>query len=676
VTPACRRFLGAGLLLVLSAGCRPPPPPLHTGDLDRILARGHLRVATRPGFLERPLNADGRPDQRVLLRQLAARLRLDLEVVEAPAHDKLLRWLSEGRVDIAVSSFSPAALVGSEVAATAPVAWVTDVAVGAPDLAPRTLDELRTFPLALHPSAAAWLLAPGTPLAELGATVTPVHEGTPAEELLRQVATGRYSATVVTSALLDQPSGNGVRVLGPVGGRRPLVWAVRASSTRLRAAVDDFLFAEQVLSRTARPAACRDLEQIRAARTLRLVTRISPTTCTVEDGGEQGFEYELVHAFALGLRLRLELSVPPPETDPLDWLEGGYGDLAALHEPLDPTLHGRFQTTAPVRTVDLVSLLPAGGVVPSAVEDLAGAPFLASRPVAALCGLLPIEPPMVPQLLPPGADGLGALHRVVRGQGEIAVVDGDLAGIELPQHPELVRGPTLMRRVPLVWVVNPSSPRLLAALEEFLNGAERSGLIAELARHRLGPPRIGASLPAHPHRKRPLSPYDDLLRTAGRSHGIDWRLLAALMYEESRFDPRARSAAGASGLFQLMPATWAELGVSDPHDPEQAVEAGARYLRQLIDLFPNLPMKDSVAMAVAAYNSGPAHVIAARRFARANALDPDRWVGGVERALLTLDEIGRADNGDRAPCPCRQAVHFSRRILRRYQAYTEQYPPA
>jgi membrane-bound lytic murein transglycosylase F len=496
------------------------------------------------------------------------------------------------------------------------------------------------------------------------------------EDLLRQVARGRHSATVVTTDLLDLAAATGVRVLGPVGGRRPLVWAVRASNTRLRAAVDDFLFAEQVLGRTARPAACRDLEQIRAARTLRLVTRISPTTCTVEDGGEEGFEYELVHAFALGLRLRLELSVPPPETDPLDWLEGGFGDVAALHEPLEPDLSGRFRATRPVRTVDLVSLFRAGAAAPSAVEDLAGASMLASRPVAALCRLLPVEPPMNPQVVPHGSDGLSALHRVVRGLGEISVVDSDLAGIELPQHPELARGPTLMHRVPLVWVVNPSSSELLAALEDFLEAAERSGLVGELARHRLEPPRVGASLPAHPFRKRPLSPYDDLLRTAGRSHGIDWRLLAALMYEESRFDPEARGPAGASGLFQLMPTTWTELGVSDPHDPGQAIEAGARYLRRLIDLFPDLPMQDSVAMAMAAYNSGPAHVIAARRFARANGLDPDRWIGGVERALLAMDEIGRVEGSDRASCPCRRAVHFSRRILRRYQAYAEQYPPA
>jgi membrane-bound lytic murein transglycosylase F len=548
--------------------------------------------------------------------------------------------------------------------------------VGAPHLAPRTLDDLRIFPLALHPSSAAWLLAPDTPLTELGATVTPVPEEMPMEELLRQVGNGRYSATVVSSSLLDHQSGSAVRVLGPVAGRRPQVWAVRASSTRLRAAVDDFLFAEQVLSRTARPAACRDLEQIRTARTLRLVTRISPTTCSIEDGGEMGFEYELVHAFALHHRLRLELSIPPPETDPLDWLENGYGDLAALHEPLAPEHHGRFKATRPVRSVDLVSLFPAGDEPPAAVEDLAGRRITSARPVAALCSLLPLEPPIEPEPLPAGSDGLTALHRVARGDGEIAVVDGDLARIEVPQHPELRQGPTVMHRVPLVWVVNPSSTHLLAALETFLADAESSGFVRQLALARMRPPQTGASPPMNPHPRGPLSPYDDLLRAAGRSHGIDWRLLAALMYEESRFDPQAQGPGGAMGLFQLMPLTCVELGVTNPHDPAQAIEAGARYLRDLIDLFPELPMPDSVAMALAAYNAGPGHVLAARRLAGANNLDADRWSGGVERAMLMLSDAGIADTGARPPCPCRRAVHFSRRILRRYQAYTEQYPPA
>lgn len=99
------------------------------------------------------------------------------------------------------------------------------------------------------------------------------------------------------------------------------------------------------------------------------------------------------------------------------------------------------------------------------------------------------------------------------------------------------------------------------------------------------------------------TPYADLFQRAGAAHGVDPALLAAVARQESGFDPAAVSPAGAQGLMQLMPATARGLGVSDPFDPTQAVDGGARLLGDLISRF------GSVELALAAYNAGPGAVL-------------------------------------------------------------------
>jgi soluble lytic murein transglycosylase-like protein len=99
------------------------------------------------------------------------------------------------------------------------------------------------------------------------------------------------------------------------------------------------------------------------------------------------------------------------------------------------------------------------------------------------------------------------------------------------------------------------------------------------------------------------TPYAPEIEAAAARHGIDPALLKALIRQESGFDPSAGSPAGAQGLTQLMPGTAASLGVSDPFDPLQSIDGGARYLRQQLDAFGG-----DVTKALAAYNAGPGAV--------------------------------------------------------------------
>ncbi|MBR4390284.1 MAG: transglycosylase SLT domain-containing protein [Prevotella sp.] len=135
-----------------------------------------------------------------------------------------------------------------------------------------------------------------------------------------------------------------------------------------------------------------------------------------------------------------------------------------------------------------------------------------------------------------------------------------------------------------------------------------------------------------------ISNYDHLFQRYASSAGTDWRLLAALSYQESCFDPQARSWAGACGLMQLMPSTAAHLGVSNIFNPESNIAGGARYIGELSGLFNDVSdPSERMNFVLASYNGGHGHVRDAMALTRKYGGNPHRW-NDVSQFILRLSD--------------------------------------
>jgi membrane-bound lytic murein transglycosylase F len=167
-----------------------------------------------------------------------------------------------------------------------------------------------------------------------------------------------------------------------------------------------------------------------------------------------------------------------------------------------------------------------------------------------------------------------------------------------------------------------------------------------------------------------ISRYAKVIARYAEDAGFDWRFVAALIFEESRFDNSRVSSAGAQGLMQLMPFTAQLVGIKNYQDPHANIQAGVKYLRFLSRQFQDGHPRDRLALILASYVMGLGHVDDARRIARIRGFDPDCWTD-MEQLLPLLEDpqhYGRTLYGYGQGS---EAVRYANSILKRYDTYSQ-----
>ena len=434
----------------------------------------------------------------------------------------------------------------------------------------------------------------------------------------------------------------------------------------------------------ARGSACgdaRDLERIRAEGVLRMVTRAPSPGYFIHKGGDAGFEYELLRDFARAWGLRLEVAVAPAGTDLAFWLSRGKADVAAADLEIDPQTAALASFTLPCNLVRDVLVLPAS-VPGSDLRVLDGLAVHAHTGTAAWRTLVALRDELGFTCRPTPADTTLAVAALVaavaRGDLPATVAPLRIARAVLGQAPGGRIGPTLDEQRPIVWMVRRDSPDLLAALNAYLQehfqitaeGIWSSPQWGELHdRYFATAGRLNGLLAAEhrPDLGGPISPFDTLLKAAADSADLDWRLVAAIAYEESRFDPQAVSHAGAIGLMQLRPRP--DIPAAERlFEPETNVRAGVRFLKQIWDGYAPLDSLERLQLTLATYHAGAGNMARARRRAAVAGLDPNRWTSGLAPALRLLAQELQAQGAPPFHGPA--TIRYVNKVLIRHRLYS------
>jgi Transglycosylase SLT domain len=269
----------------------------------------------------------------------------------------------------------------------------------------------------------------------------------------------------------------------------------------------------------------------------------------------------------------------------------------------------------------------------------------------------------------PAASDNEAAQQLRSGMADVALLSTayqDGSGV-VPAHPCVGPERAGSKRVGLF--LRSDSPKLaglLAGAARRIADAERSEALYRIyCRYDPGEEPPPPQLPLAGQ----ISRYAGVIAKYAGEAGFDWRLVAALIFEESSFEEKAVSAAGAKGLMQLMPWIPAEVGVANVSAPEANIQAGILYLRRLSDQFSDARAKDRLAMVLAAYMLGPGHVVDAQDMARELGLDPQSWQRGLEQTLPLLEDERFNGHCRLGAAHGRQAVDYVNRILDRYETY-------
>ncbi len=499
-----------------------------------------------------------------------------------------------------------------------------------------------------------------------------VQKRLPVHEVLEKVAMGEAEATLAYDFELDsarqQDQLNSVKL---VRSAVPLAWMLRSKDHLLANQLNDHLRAS-LLAEMPNFVSTADWDAILASKHLRLITLYGPSTFMLWENRRFGYEYELMRVFARKHGLQLDVRVAANEAELYEALRNGQADLAGgFLRPRE--LPQDVQSSEPVYYSQGVLVARKERFSRFNMADLHGNRIFANT-----------NSPFLPTLNRWQEQGIGLrLHDDERSVGELLpVLNNGVTDLLLmhdyeyytasASYPELHAVLRTAEDDARAMAIRAGNPELKRQLDIFLKSEMGSNRQTRIANRyfntQLRGQKLLAALKAQSHTHRVFSPYDDLARRYARYYDFDWRLILAVMAQESAFDYKAVSYTGAKGLMQVQDVAARQVGITNMFEPQSAIHAGVKYLDWVRDQFDEtLSVQDRTWFSLAAYNGGIRWIKEARVAATEQGLDPNRWFGGVEQALIQLkrsDPEGRFARLDVA-----QVTDYVRKVRAYYDSY-------
>jgi membrane-bound lytic murein transglycosylase F len=400
----------------------------------------------------------------------------------------------------------------------------------------------------------------------------------------------------------------------------------------------------------------RDLDDIKKDGVLRALVVYSSTSYFLYKGQAMGFEYELLKSLAEHLNLKLEIVVSDDLDSEFEALNRGDVDLIA---------HGLTITNQRKWEVDFTEYLYLTKQVlvqkkPDNYREISWSALqkqLIHDPIELIDETVSIRKNSAYyERLVSLSNEIGGnividtldsqlttdqiIDMVVDGKIKYTIADENLAKINASYSPILKIDVPISFSQRIAWVTRKKSPKFREVVNKWIRAQRKNSDYYVIynkyfKNKRSFRRRIKSDY--YSLKNNQISKYDNLIKKYAEKFGWDWRLLASQVYQESRFDPGAKSWAGAKGLMQVMPATANQLNIKDLSDPEESIRGGTDYLHQMYKRFTDITdTHNRIKFAMAAYNCGYGHVKDAQRMAAENGLEPTIWSGHVDKMLLAL----------------------------------------
>lgn len=429
----------------------------------------------------------------------------------------------------------------------------------------------------------------------------------------------------------------------------------------------------------------RDFEAIKASGVIRMITRFNSSSYFLHRGEEKGFEYELALAFARQHKLALEVVISSENEHPIDLLNSGRGDFIAANFSITPERLAYVNFSSPYNEVNQVLVFKRGNKIPQSIEELNGITISVREGSAYLKTLRRLqndyELDFQIDVLPKIWDTEAILFALLDGQFEATVADDNLLRSASLYMNGLVEGPTISEHDMIAWATRKNAPELTQRMNQFLEPhfriSEVDGLPRRSSFMNVLKSRYFDNRPAVYNVRNYVlgtgyegifSPYDNMVKPLAYEAGIDWKLVIAVMAQESRFDRYAESWAGALGLMQIIPRFSTVEYKDELFDPETNIREGLRFLRKHLNHYAYMDSTNQMAFALAAYNVGMGHMADARRLTIDRNRDPNSWEH-VSESLLMLMNPHHYRNARHGYARGIETVNYVRNIMNRYQLY-------
>jgi membrane-bound lytic murein transglycosylase F len=435
-----------------------------------------------------------------------------------------------------------------------------------------------------------------------------------------------------------------------------------------------------------------DLDKVLKRGSLIAIIDNSSTSYFLYKGRPMGYEYELLTRLCQFLNVRLELIITSDIDEAIQLLNNGQGDIIAFNMAVTNSRKEimAFTEHHSVERQVLVQRYPENwsSLKPHQIEkqlirsplDLAGKEIYVRKGSAhgsrlhSLAEEIGGEIMIIEDFADVETETL--IKKVANGDIDFTIADENLARVMSSFYSNIDINTPISFPQKIAWAIRKNAPDLLLAVNDWLGkikkGPDYNFIYNKYFKeYKYTVQKLQSSYSSTGGNK--ISDYDDLIKQAAGELEWDWRLLAAQVYQESRFDVNSESWAGAIGIMQLLPETAELYGAKNPYDPHESIKAGVNYLKWL-DRFWKDKVKDKeerIKFVLASYNVGQGHVLDAYRLAKKYNKEPEIWKDNVEYFIFhkSQPEFYKDEVVKQGYCRGEEPVNYVKEILERFELY-------